>query len=146
LALLGPGLFLTFVGLVQGTLILAGDHHRAGLVVAGAVTAATLALDLVMVPIWGIAGAAGAASITSLLTCVTFAWFGQRSEGLRTPLPAPGAVGGALLAGAAAWVLSDRVVIGGLVAVALYLGVTAATGAVRRDDLARVRQVLRRAG
>ncbi|MEQ1786204.1 MAG: oligosaccharide flippase family protein, partial [Acidimicrobiales bacterium] len=89
LALLGPGLFLTFVGLVQGTLILAGDHHRAGLFVAGAVTAATLALDLVMVPIWGIAGAAGAASITSLLTCVTFAWFGQRSEGLRTPLPAP---------------------------------------------------------
>lgn len=142
LAILGGSLFLTFVGLVQGTAILAGDHLGAGLRTAASITAATVAIDAVLVPAFGVPGAASAGAATALLTCVVFGRFGRRAEGLLTPWPPWGAVLGAVAAGGTAWALQDLPVVGVPAAVAIFGAAALGTGAVRQEDLRRLRRVL----
>lgn len=144
LAVLFAQVPLALVGYVQGSLLVAGDHHRRGILVAGGVTSVVVVLDIVLIPWLGASGAATAGLATSAVTVLAYARFHRSTTGLITRLPPPKAVIAAAAAGGAAWVLRDAglplaITAAGVVYVLLLIG----TGAITSTDVHRARAILR---
>lgn len=144
LAVLGSVLWLTLVALVQGTVISAGDHLREGLTTAALVTAATLVLDVVLIPTFHVTGAAIAGAATSIITVLAFAALHRRTVSLRTPAPRPhllAATGFAVAVGLALRAAPAGLGMTGTTA-AFLVGAFVAR-AVPPEDVERFRSVLR---
>jgi O-antigen/teichoic acid export membrane protein len=144
LAILGGSLWLTLVALVQGVLILAGDHVRRGITVAAAVTAATVVMDLVLIGAYGTVGAAWAGAATSALTVVAFGWLHHVTLGLATPLPPMGMIAAAAVALALPRTVQVPDLLAVMLASAAYVGVLVASGALRIEDVTRIATAVRR--
>lgn len=140
LALLAVQLPLLFITGLQGT-VLAADSDERGLVrVSMWVGACTVALDLVVVPLFAANGAAAVMVVVRVLAIVLFTLRLRRVAQVSTPLPPLGVVVAALLAAG----VGDRVAVWGMVpalgAASLVFGATAlALRAVRMSDLRDVR-------
>jgi len=144
-AILGVGASLGFVALLQGTLIASGDHLAAGLRTAAAITAASAVATVVLVTHSGAVGAAVAWTATQLLTVVAFARLHRRTLDVHTarpPLAAVTAAGASALVGWAATPLGPAAVIP---AAMTFVLIAVLGRAVRRDDLALVPSLVRRA-
>ena len=146
LAILGSQVWLSFVAYVQGSLIVAGDFQRRGVVVAGSITAVVVVLDLALIPPFGAEGAAVAGLVTAAVTVVGFARFHRAHTGIDTMPPPPGVLLAALVAGGAAWVLRDQALpVGLLLSGVTYALVLILTRSVTTADAARLRSIIDRA-
>jgi len=145
LAIAGGQLWIAFLAGLQSSAILAGRRVWRAVPVIGAVVAMILALDLALVPPFGAVGAAAATVAGSIVMVAALGRFLARTAGLRTPRPAAGVlVAGVLTAVVGALLAPAGLLPATAAAVAVYLTVVLATGAVTRADLARVRLLARR--
>lgn len=135
LAILGASQWLVFAVLVQGTLIMAGDHLRDGILTAGVITMATVALDVALIPAFGVRGAAVAGAAASVVTVLGFSRLHRRTLGLRTEQPEAGLVIALLTAGATAFSLRGTAVLSAVAATVAYLLVCSLTLPKARTDL-----------
>lgn len=144
LAILGGHVWLALVGYVQGTLLLAGDHPRRGIVVAAAITGVVVVLDVVLIPWFGASGAAAAGLVTAVVTVVAFGRFHRSTSGLVTRLPPAGAAIAAIAGGGGAWLLREAGLPAALAtAGVVYVTMLIVTRAVTRTDLERLHTILR---
>ena len=142
LAVMGAAQWLAFLVVAQGALVMAGDHVREGVLVGVRIALLTVGLDLLLVPRYGMGGAA-AAMVASWL----YGAWAQHRLHVRTvgiPTPAPSARLLVATAGLAAAVVPLRhlplAVVLPVGAVVYAVGLVA-TGAVRAQDLRRLRAV-----
>ena len=145
LAILGGGIAVTLLAMLQGALILAGDHVGAGLRTAALVTALMVLFDIALVLPFGATGAAVASVAGGIVTVAAFGRFHRRTTGIRTPAPSPGLLTASVLCGGTAWVLSGTsTALAVVAAAAVYVTAAVATGAVTTDDFRRLRTVVLR--
>lgn len=144
LSIIGLGTWLSLVGLTQGALLLASDQLRFGLRVAGAITGVTIALDIALIPAFGLIGASVAATAAAAITVLGFGWFAFRAEGLRTPRPPVGSIAAAMLATLTAWTLREEPFLAAPATALVYALLLVLTRAVQRNDALRFAQALRR--
>jgi O-antigen/teichoic acid export membrane protein len=144
LAISGVAVWFTFPSLVQGSLILAGNHLRRGLATAAALTTITLALDVVLIFRYGVRGAAVAAALGVLATFVGCDLLHRRTLGWPTwlpPAPLWGAMAAAVAIGA---VLRDQPLLGAPLALLVYGVALLGTRTLGVDEVRRIRDGLRR--
>lgn len=145
LAILGAQVWLAFVAYVQGSLIIAGDFQRRGVLVAAAITAVVVVLDLALVPAFGAQGAASASLVTAVVTVFAFARFHRAHAGITTMVPPPGILLAALAAGVAAWLLRFQVLPAALLLSFLtYALALVVTRSVTASDVARLQAIIGR--
>jgi O-antigen/teichoic acid export membrane protein len=135
LAILGAAQWLAFAALVQGTLIMAGDHLREGILTAGVVTMTTVALDVALIPAFGVPGAAVAGAATSAVTVVGFSRLHRRTLGLRTERPRAGLAIALLAAATIAFGLRGVAALGAATATVAYLLICSLTLPDARADV-----------
>jgi O-antigen/teichoic acid export membrane protein len=144
LAISGTAIWLAFPALVQGSLIMAGNHLRAGLATATALTAITLALDVILIVRFGVRGAAAAAALGVAVTFLGGDLLHRRTLGWPTWLP-PAPLWAALaVAFAIGGVLRDRPLVGAPLALLVYGVGVMITGTLGRDEIRRILDGLRR--
>jgi len=90
LAIMGAGQWLTFVILVQGALVMAGDAIGRGIVVGAMIALVTVVFDALLVPTWGAVGAAIAALVAWSFGVVALRRFHVRTHGIPTAAPSAG--------------------------------------------------------
>lgn len=143
LAVMGAAQWLTFVILVQGALVMAGEAVGRGIVVGAMIAVVTVVLDVVLVPPFGAVGAAAATAAAWAFGAVALHHHHRRAHGIRTPLPSRGQ-----LAATAAMVAVTVPFHDAPLAVPLFLGGVVyvlglvVTGAVGRDDVRRFQAVV----
>ena len=145
LAIMGAAQWLTFVILVQGALVMAGEAVGRGIVVGAMIAFVTVAFDVLLVPPFGAVGAALAAVIAWVFGAIALHHFHRRTHGIGTPIPPPSLLVAAGAMAAVMFLLRDApvvvpVVVGSLV----YVTGLLVTGAVGRSDLRRLQAVLSR--
>jgi O-antigen/teichoic acid export membrane protein len=143
LAISGSVLWLSYVSFVQGTLILAGDHLRAGLITVVSITAVVVAVDVGLILPFGTPGAAAAAAIGVVATVVGCAILHRRTLGWSTALPPLRLVLVAAVALAAGLLLRRAPVAAGVAVAAVYGAGLAVTRLLPRDELSRILHALR---
>ena len=145
LAVLGAAQWLTFVILVQGALVMAGDAVGRGIVVGAMIALVTVVLDIVLVPPFGAVGAAAAAVVAWAFGAVALHHLHRRHHGIPTPSPSVGMLAAAAGMAVPMLVLRDLPlpvpVLAGLLA---YIAGLLLTGTVGRSDIRRLRTVLSR--
>lgn len=87
LAIMGAAQWLTWLTYAQGSLIMAGDFVRRGVLVAGMLTGITVALDVILIPNFGSTGAAVAMVVGWALSAALFHRLHRRTVGISTPRP-----------------------------------------------------------
>lgn len=143
LAIMGAGVWLTFVVFVQGALVMSGDAVGRGVAVGALNAAVTVLLDLFLVPVYGAGGAAVAMLLSWAFSAIAFDVFHRRVSGIATPLPSFRAV--VATVGAATVLVAFRngpVVVSASAGACTYLALLLATGVVGRHDLRRLRIIL----
>lgn len=144
LAIMGASLWLMFLVSLQSVLVQAGDHVRRGVAVVGFTAAATVVLDLVLIPKWGATGAATAMFVSWLCSAVALARLHRRTVGIRTPLPSAGVLVALLVAGGVAVTLRDVPLVAAAGAGAAYLVTVVLTKAVTPQDIEKLRETVGR--
>jgi O-antigen/teichoic acid export membrane protein len=144
LAISGAAIWFTFPSLVQGALILAGNHLRRGLITAGVLTAVTVGLDVALIVRYGVRGAATAAALGVLATFVGVDLLHRRTLGWPTWLPPAPLWVALVLAIAIAAALRDQPVIAAPSALAVYAAALVGTRTLGADEVRRIRDGLRR--
>ena len=142
LAVLGAAQWIAFLIQLEGALVNSRDDLARSSLVAAACLSTTLILDVVLVPIYGVAGAAGAGAAGIALTALGLDTYHRRTLGIGLPLPPLGSVLGFAVASATGLLLDLPLVPRGLLVLVTYLGVTLATGALTLDLVRRVWRVL----
>ena len=143
LALLGVGLWLSFVMCVQGALVMAGRALGLGIAVGGVIAAVTVVLDLLLVPGLGPRGAALATLAAWTFGVLAQHRFHRRIHGISTPLPTLRLLVAALGLGAVLLLLHDAPVAVPLVAgAATYLFLLVVTREVGGADVRRLLALL----
>jgi O-antigen/teichoic acid export membrane protein len=145
LAISASVLWLGYVSFVQGTLILAGDHLKAGLVTAGILTAITIAIDIALIMAFGVIGAACAAALAVIATVIGCAVLHRRTLGWSTAPPQPRLLVVAIVALAAAIPALHTPLLAGVIAMSVYVVGLGIARVVDSDDLALAKTLLRRA-
>ncbi len=146
LAVMGAAQWLAFLVVAQGALVMAGDHVRPGVLVGLRIAALTVGLDLFLVPRFGAGGAAAAMVASWLYGAAALRRLHLRTVGIPTPLP-PLSI---LLSTTAVAVTlvslrHSSLAVVAPAGVAAYMLSLVLTGAVRGQDVHRLRVVLRRA-
>jgi O-antigen/teichoic acid export membrane protein len=139
LAIMAAPLCLAFIIGLQVSLVQGAGHAAATMGLAAVNTAIVVGLDVALIPHYGATGAAVAMAAYQVVAVVLFARYIRSRLEMVTPLPQPGVVAAALLAGAAAWRLP--IVPAVLVGAAVYVGVLAVTRTVTASDLAELRSL-----
>lgn len=134
----GSVLWLSYVSFVQGTLILAGDHLRAGLLTAGLLSLVTLVLDVGLIIPFGVRGAAVAAALAVAATVGGCALLHHRTLGWSTPLPPLSLGVVAALGLGVGLALRDVPVLAGPAALVTYGVGVAVTGAMTPAEVGRI--------
>lgn len=102
LAVLALQLWLVLLVSLLGSAIIAAGLGRRVIPISAGVAAFGVALDVVLVPVYGATGAACAAVGAQLAALIGFVWFAHRRAGLWLTWPAPGVVLAAAAAGGVA--------------------------------------------
>lgn len=145
LAVMGAAQWLTFVIMVQGTLVMGGDVVGRGIAVGAVIAAVTVGLDLALVPRHGPAGAAAAIVASWVFAAVALDVFHRRTVGIATPLPSGRLLASTATMGLVLFALRDVPVLVSATAGALTYGAAVLlTGAVAPADLARLRSAVSR--
>lgn len=142
LAVLGSVQWIAFLIQLEGALVNSRDDLAKSSIVAAACLSSTLVLDLVLVPLFGVAGAAGAGAAGVALTALGLDTYHRRTLGIGLPLPPYGVVLGGLLACLAGVTLGGPLAARAAVVILTYVAITLATGALSPELLRRVWRVL----
>ena len=143
LIIMGAAQWLTFVVMVQGTLVMSGDVVGRGIAVGGVIAAVTIGLDVVLVPLYGANGAAAAMVASWVFAAGLLDAFHRRTVGIATPLPSPGLLTASAAMGLVVFLLSGSPLVVAVIAGAFAYGaVVFLTGAVTPGDVARFRRAL----
>lgn len=146
LAAMGAAQWLAFLVVAQGALVMAGNDVRRGVGVGIRIAGLTVALDLVLVPRYGMGGAAAAMIVSWLYGAWALGRLHRRTIGISTPLPSLSLL--AATAGLALVLIGLRQAPLAVVlplGAATYAGGLLLTGAVRSGDLHRLGAVVGRA-
>lgn len=145
IAVMGAAQWLTFVVMVQGSLVMGGDVVGRGIAVGAVIAAVTVALDLVLVPFYGPAGAAGAMVASWVFSAAALDAFHRRTVGIATPLPSARLMAATAAMGVVLLFLRDAPFIVSVTTGAVTYGAAMLlTGAVSAGDLARFRSAVSR--
>lgn len=138
LAVLGAAQWVAFLIQLEGALVNSRDDLARSSLVAAACLSTTLVLDVVLVPLYGVAGAAGAGAVGVGLTALGLDIYHRRTLGVGLPRPPLGGLV-AFAVASTAGILLDLPLLVGVVAVAiLYAVIAFATRAVTPSMLHRV--------
>jgi len=145
LEIIGASLCLGFVIYLQSALLMSGDVIRRGMGVVAFNAIQTLALDVVLVPLYGARGAATAVVVSSVISAWNLDRFHRRTIGIPTPLPSPGIVASTVALAAVVLVVRAHSFLGAVAAgAAAYVVTLVLTRAVTRQDVTRFAAILRR--
>jgi O-antigen/teichoic acid export membrane protein len=143
LTICGSVIWLSYVSFVQGMLIMAGDHVRAGLVTAGIFTTLTLGADVALILPFGTRGAAAAAAFGVAATLAGCTILHRRTLGWSTPSPPVRLLAVAAVALAVGWSLRGVPVAAGAATLATYGLGLAGTGVLPVEEAKKLVGALR---
>lgn len=142
-ALLGAGLWLSFVISLQGAVTMASEHLLPGVCAAVLSAVVTVVLDVLLISRSGATGAAVAMLASWGFTAVVFDVLHTRTSRMATPRPPVRIVIAAGMAGGVLFALRGLpVAVAALAGGAIYLGALAVLREVTVRDLSRLRALL----
>lgn len=143
LAVLGAGIWLDFVGVLQGAVLAAGARLRQGILLGLGLVIGLGCMDVALIAVWGATGAAIAMVAFEIASVVGIALFNRRVNGVQMPPPPARVIAAAVVCGVA---IRLAIPFAGVAAVivgaAVYVATLVLTRAVGLDDLAMIRRVV----
>ncbi|HEV2759963.1 MAG TPA: oligosaccharide flippase family protein [Acidimicrobiales bacterium] len=142
-AILGAGQWLTWLIYSQSALIMAGDSMRRAVMLGLKIAAATVALDLLLVPTFGAVGASAAMLVSWAFSAVLLHRFGRRTAGVPTPPPSLRVLVPTAFMGIVVFALQGQPVLQVAAGVLVYTAGVLISRAVTPADVSRVTGLIR---